>query len=137
LYNSEKERYPMNGNFKISVMLSYVSEQKRLIKILHNICPNALITGYTSKEALIDAAQKSMPNVAFLDENYGLESGPGIGRELMSIIPHFCNLFFITDGKNESILRNIIQLRVSGVLPTTFTQNNVADEMCNLRYPTI
>ena len=129
--------YLMNGNFRISVMLSSTGEQKRLIQILHDVCPNAVVTGFTSKEALINSAQDNMPNVAFLDENYGLESGPGIGRELTDIIPHFCNLFFITDGKNDSILRNIIQLRASGVLPTGFTKSNVADELFNLRYPAI
>lgn len=105
---------------------------KTLMKILDKICPESEVTGFNSPSKALEFLEKNSADIAFLDiEMFGLN-----GIELAKRIKDKCkriNIIFVT-GYSEYAL-DAVSLRASGYLMKPVTEQDVREELENLRNP--
>lgn len=105
---------------------------KTLMKILNKICPGSEVAGFNSPSKALEFLEENSADIAFLDiEMFDLN-----GIELAKRIKDKCkkiNIIFVT-GYSEYAL-DAVSLRASGYLMKPVTEEDVREELENLRNP--
>lgn len=119
-------------------LIIYVVDDEQLmmqeaVEIIRRLCPRDAVYGYTNPELALRQARKTNCDVAFLDiQIWGSMSGIELAKALMALNPRV-NIIFVT--AYDSYARAALELHVSGFLSKPIREEDVRNELANLRYP--
>ena len=102
------------------------------MKVLEEIMPNAVVTGFTKPAKAIEFASHNHVALAFLDIEMGNISGLDICRELLAISPK-TNVIFLTAYPSYSL--DAWETGACGFMLKPITAAEVEKRLKNLRYP--
>lgn len=108
---------------------------KLLQRAIRAAVPNCELSAFGNPVQALQWAEKEQPEIAFLDIQMPIMDGIVLGKELKKRYPHI-NLIFVT-GYYEEYVFEAIPLHFSGYLQKPVTEEAVALEMQQLRFPLI
>ncbi len=101
---------------------------------VREVKPDAEVEGFDDQDELLEAAEKSGCDVAFLDIHMRGMTGVEVAKRLKEINPKM-NIIFVT-GFSE-YKGDAMDMKASGYIMKPVTKEEVAEELDNLRFPII
>ncbi|MCR4578712.1 MAG: response regulator [Treponema sp.] len=94
--------------------------------------PNAIVGGYRDIKEALDYAEKTNPEIAFLDIELRMGNGLDVAKKLKAMNPRI-NIIFVT-GYSE-YMKEAFDLYASGYVLKPVMNENIKKELENLRFP--
>ena len=101
---------------------------------VREVKPDAEVEGFDDQDELLEAAEKSGCDVAFLDIHMRGMTGVEVAKRLKEMNPKM-NIIFVT-GFSE-YKGDAMDMKASGYIMKPVTKEEVAEELDNLRFPII
>ena len=101
---------------------------------VREVKPDAEVEGFDDQDELLESAEKSGCDVAFLDIHMRGMTGVEVAKRLKEINPKM-NIIFVT-GFSE-YKGDAMDMKASGYIMKPITKEEVAEELNNLRFPIV
>lgn len=107
---------------------------KGLIQDIRSILPHAQVYGFERAAETLAFAEKQGCDVLFCEIELYHSGGIRLAEQIRQRFPQ-ANIIFVTVCSEKEHAREVLRLRPSGYLTKPVTREQVAEELCNLRYP--
>lgn len=106
-----------------------------LRKMVRRILPEANIFACRSSEQAKKTAQENECHILITEIDFGFRKGEGIilAHEIQKLNPQV-NIIFATAGSEREFAAQILKMKISGFLVKPFSNEELKEELVNLRY---
>ncbi len=118
---------------KILAIDDEINALNSLRDTLIKIDPDAEVVCFRRAKEFIEYPEKDSFDVAFLDIDLGKVSGIEVALSLKQHAPK-CNIVFVTSHKEFAF--DALSVRPSGYVLKPYAEEQIKNELCDLRYPT-